>query len=169
MSVRHANGWQSWGMALAIGALLVATSQAKADTKKPQSSATKPSPRDAGWVKQHEGFVDLAKKGDVDVLFEGDPLAFAEMPAERGGRNGQHDDACRHRHRCSGHDRGAGCGHAKDGPGKDPPRPVTARRRISVSLRKVSRPVRGLPAQSADVSHANGGGIGDRTFVHPRS
>ena len=39
-----------------------------------ENPATKPVPRDAGWVKRHEGFVELAKKGDVDVLFLGDSI-----------------------------------------------------------------------------------------------
>ena len=38
------------------------------------NAATKPVPRDAGWVKRHEGFVEIAKKGDVDVLFLGDSI-----------------------------------------------------------------------------------------------
>jgi lysophospholipase L1-like esterase len=36
--------------------------------------ATKPAPRDAGWVKRHEGFVEIAKKGGVDVLLLGDSI-----------------------------------------------------------------------------------------------
>lgn len=36
--------------------------------------AIKPEPRDAGWVKRHEGFVEIAKKGGVDVLFLGDSI-----------------------------------------------------------------------------------------------
>ena len=39
-----------------------------------KNSALKPEPREAGWVKRHEGFVELAKKGDVDVLFLGDSI-----------------------------------------------------------------------------------------------
>lgn len=37
-------------------------------------SATEPRPRDAAWVKRHEGFVALAKQGDIDVLFIGDSI-----------------------------------------------------------------------------------------------
>jgi lysophospholipase L1-like esterase len=36
--------------------------------------ATKPAPRDDKWVKRHEGFVDIAKKGGVDVLLLGDSI-----------------------------------------------------------------------------------------------
>src|SRR4051812_49433020 len=43
--------------------------------------AATPSPRigkgkqpDANWMKRHEGFLKVAKKGDVDVLFLGDSI-----------------------------------------------------------------------------------------------
>ncbi|HVE41340.1 MAG TPA: platelet-activating factor acetylhydrolase IB subunit [Planctomycetota bacterium] len=36
--------------------------------------ATKPVPRDAGWTKRHEGFVEIAKKGGVDFLLMGDSI-----------------------------------------------------------------------------------------------
>jgi len=36
--------------------------------------ATKPAPRDDKWVKRHEGFVEIAKKGGVDVLLLGDSI-----------------------------------------------------------------------------------------------
>lgn len=51
--------------------LLLGTSAQSGDKKNP---ATTPAPRDAGWVKRHEGFVEIAKKGDVDVLFLGDSI-----------------------------------------------------------------------------------------------
>jgi lysophospholipase L1-like esterase len=38
------------------------------------NTATTPAPRDAGWVKRHEGFVAIVKKGDVDLLFLGDSI-----------------------------------------------------------------------------------------------
>ena len=38
------------------------------------NTAIKPEPRDAGWVKRHEGFVEIAKQGGVDVLFLGDSI-----------------------------------------------------------------------------------------------
>src|SRR3954469_2965023 len=38
------------------------------------NTAVQPEPRDAGWVKRHEGFVETAKKGNVDVLFLGDSI-----------------------------------------------------------------------------------------------
>lgn len=37
-------------------------------------SATEPRPRDANWLKRHEGFVAIARKGDVDLLFLGDSI-----------------------------------------------------------------------------------------------
>ena len=39
-----------------------------------RNTAIKPEPRDAGWLRRHEGFVDIAKKGGVDVLFLGDSI-----------------------------------------------------------------------------------------------
>lgn len=39
-----------------------------------KNSAIRPEPRDANWVKRHEGFVEIAKKGGVDVLFLGDSI-----------------------------------------------------------------------------------------------
>jgi len=41
------------------------------------NTAVEPVPRDAGWVKRHEGFVELAKAGGVDVLFLGDSITDA--------------------------------------------------------------------------------------------
>lgn len=41
------------------------------DKKNP---AATPAPRDKGWVKRHDGFVEIAKKGDVDLLFLGDSI-----------------------------------------------------------------------------------------------
>jgi len=38
------------------------------------SSSTEPLPRDNNWIKRHEGFVEIAKKGSVDVLFLGDSI-----------------------------------------------------------------------------------------------
>jgi len=38
------------------------------------NTAIQPAPRDANWVKRHEGFVEIAKQGGVDVLFLGDSI-----------------------------------------------------------------------------------------------
>jgi lysophospholipase L1-like esterase len=38
------------------------------------NTAVQPAPRDAGWVKRHEGFVTRAKKGGIDILFMGDSI-----------------------------------------------------------------------------------------------
>jgi lysophospholipase L1-like esterase len=35
---------------------------------------TRPVPKDGGWMKRHEGFVEEAKKGGFDVLFMGDSI-----------------------------------------------------------------------------------------------
>lgn len=42
-----------------------------------KNPATTPVPRDKGWLKRHEGFVEIAKKGGVDVLFLGDSITDA--------------------------------------------------------------------------------------------
>jgi lysophospholipase L1-like esterase len=39
-----------------------------------ENTATNPVPRDAGWVKRHEGFVQEAQKGGIDLLFLGDSI-----------------------------------------------------------------------------------------------
>jgi lysophospholipase L1-like esterase len=36
--------------------------------------ATKPVPREPNWIKRHEGFVEIAKKGGVDFLLLGDSI-----------------------------------------------------------------------------------------------
>jgi lysophospholipase L1-like esterase len=38
------------------------------------NTATNPVPRDANWVKRHEGFVKQAQQGGVDILFMGDSI-----------------------------------------------------------------------------------------------
>lgn len=50
---------------------------ANAQEKKSENPAVKPAPRDAGWVKRHEGFVAIAKKGNIDLLFLGDSITDA--------------------------------------------------------------------------------------------
>jgi lysophospholipase L1-like esterase len=39
-----------------------------------ENTATNPVPRDAKWVARHEGFVNEAKQGGIDVLFVGDSI-----------------------------------------------------------------------------------------------
>ena len=50
------------------------------------NAAIVPVPRDAAWVKRHEGFVEIAKKGDVDLLFLGDSITDAWRREEPGGK-----------------------------------------------------------------------------------
>ncbi len=40
-------------------------------------SAVQPAPRDAGWMKRHDKFVEIAKRGDIEVLFVGDSITDA--------------------------------------------------------------------------------------------
>lgn len=52
-----------------------------------RNSAIKPEPRDANWVKRHEGFNAIAKQGGVDVLFVGDSITDGwRTPPPRGGK-----------------------------------------------------------------------------------
>jgi lysophospholipase L1-like esterase len=60
---------------LSVSILSAGPVAARAQDKKPQHTAVKPADRkDDWWVKLHKGFVDTAKKGDVDVLFLGDSI-----------------------------------------------------------------------------------------------
>jgi lysophospholipase L1-like esterase len=40
-------------------------------------TAIKPAPRDKGWMGRHDKFVEIAKRGDVDLLFLGDSITDA--------------------------------------------------------------------------------------------
>ena len=57
----------------------VATPLAQANT------AIAPEPRDPNWVKRHEGFVEIARQGNVDVLFIGDSITDAWRREPPGG------------------------------------------------------------------------------------
>jgi lysophospholipase L1-like esterase len=50
-----------------------------------EHSAVTPVPREANWVKRHEGFVAMAKKGGIDVLFLGDSITDAWGGEGHGG------------------------------------------------------------------------------------
>ncbi len=52
-----------------------------------RNSAVNPVPRDPKWMARHEGFVDIAKKGGVDVLFLGDSITDGwRNDTARGGK-----------------------------------------------------------------------------------
>ena len=38
------------------------------------NTAILPKPRDPNWVKRHEGFVEIARKGEAEILFMGDSI-----------------------------------------------------------------------------------------------
>ena len=60
---------------LAVGLLSLTTSRAIAEKDDaPANTAAKPAQKDANWVKRHEGFVEEAKKGGVDLVFIGDSI-----------------------------------------------------------------------------------------------
>jgi len=77
-------------LSLAAGILCTALLAARAegaDNKQEaakKNPATTPVPRDKGWMKRHEGFVEIAKKGGVNVLFLGDSItdAWRQKPAQ---------------------------------------------------------------------------------------
>ncbi len=60
--------------AIALGSLVLSV---RAEDTKAEHTAVKPAAREAGWMKRHEGFVGIAKKGHVDVLFLGDSITDA--------------------------------------------------------------------------------------------
>lgn len=76
-----------WSICLALAAttltgLALTTEATQAGDKK--NVAATPSPRkgkdgkeDANWMKRHDGFVEIAKKGGVEVLFMGDSITDA--------------------------------------------------------------------------------------------
>lgn len=51
------------------------------------NTAIEPAPRNDKWVKRHEGFVEEAKQGGVDVLFLGDSITdFWRVDPPKGGK-----------------------------------------------------------------------------------
>ena len=48
------------------------------------NTAVQPVPRDAGWTKRHEGFVEIAKAGGIEVLFLGDSITDFWRDPKRG-------------------------------------------------------------------------------------
>jgi lysophospholipase L1-like esterase len=52
-----------------------------------ENPAAKSVPRMGGWMKRHEGFLEIAKKGDVDLLFLGDSITDAwRGKGDKGGK-----------------------------------------------------------------------------------
>ncbi len=51
------------------------------------NTAVQPAPREAAWIKRHEGFVAEAARGGVDVLFLGDSITDGwRRPGPNGGK-----------------------------------------------------------------------------------
>jgi lysophospholipase L1-like esterase len=57
---------------LSLSLLLAAASAVHADL--PRHVATTPVPRDANWMKRHESFNEIAKKGEAPLVFLGDSI-----------------------------------------------------------------------------------------------
>jgi lysophospholipase L1-like esterase len=60
-----------------LGMLAVILLPAVLSAQEKLHSAVKPVPRDPNWLKRHETFVAIAKRGGVDVLFLGDSITDA--------------------------------------------------------------------------------------------
>jgi lysophospholipase L1-like esterase len=66
---------RSLSLAFALGGLIAWTTFGADPQSAPAgNTAIKPVPRDAGWLKRHEGFVAQAKEGGIEVLFVGDSI-----------------------------------------------------------------------------------------------
>ena len=76
---------------LAVNSFAQETNQIVADAK---NTAIIPEPRDANWVKRHEGFVAEAKRGGIDLLFMGDSIT--DFWRNRGSNVWNHYYAPRH-------------------------------------------------------------------------
>ena len=59
-----------------------------------QNTATNPVPREGNWMRRHEGFVEQARKGNVEVLFLGDSIT--DFWRTRGSNVWNHCYAPRH-------------------------------------------------------------------------
>ncbi len=89
MNVRKAIGV----FVIVAAAIALAPRVSEGQDKKKANVATKPSPRmslqpDPGWLKRHETFVKIAKRGGVDVLFLGDSITDAWGGEGHGGGAG---------------------------------------------------------------------------------
>ena len=68
-----------WLLALALAAPAVAqdkpeTKSAPAPFEVPANTAIAPAPRPGPWMKQHEAYLERARKGEIDLLFLGDSI-----------------------------------------------------------------------------------------------
>ncbi len=70
--IRRLAAFVVFGLCLALSVSLAQAQQKKNEDKK--NPAITPAKRDKAWVKRHDGFVAIAKKGGVDVLFLGDSI-----------------------------------------------------------------------------------------------
>jgi len=64
----------TWLASLIAVALAISAAPAQDPPSKPANTAVDPQPRVGSWEKQHEGFLERARKGDVDLLFLGDSI-----------------------------------------------------------------------------------------------
>lgn len=66
-----------WGAVLVLSLAVPPTAVLPALAEEKSQSTTTPVPRDEKWKMRHDKFVDIAKKGNVDVLFLGDSITDA--------------------------------------------------------------------------------------------
>ncbi|MSR32206.1 MAG: GDSL family lipase [Gemmataceae bacterium] len=69
-------------------AMVLSSSSFGQETKK-EHSAIKAAPRDKNWEKRHDKFVEIAKRGGVDLLFLGDSITDAWGGEGHGGGSGK--------------------------------------------------------------------------------
>ena len=59
---------------ICLASLLLASAALAAEREIPSSFATQPVPRDANWLKRHESFNAISKKGEAQLVFLGDSI-----------------------------------------------------------------------------------------------
>lgn len=77
------------GLRILLAAVVVAGFGVEATPAQDKKhTAVTPVPRDAGWMKRHDKFVEIAKRGGVDLLFLGDSITDAWGGEGHGGGPG---------------------------------------------------------------------------------
>lgn len=61
-------------LSISLAALILAATASHAEREIPSSFATQPVPRDENWLKRHESFNAISKKGEAELVFLGDSI-----------------------------------------------------------------------------------------------
>ena len=64
----------SLSLLIGLSTGMTARAQVQVQTAPAKESTTAPVPREGGWMKMHESFLERNKKGDIDLLFLGDSI-----------------------------------------------------------------------------------------------